>query len=220
MLKSSSFKSLLLLLSLLNFYFQFTYSLGRCWEQAFVNNTVFINTISTGDVQMGYLSQLNKLNYPNIIPSGMPKITVELLKEKCDKLGIKMCAAIQFFQCPGTWGEDKLSYDWGNLLTPEEYKASRRKGAVLPIGEEVTSGIAYKRIRCLSKSARNGVPNHTNYIPDLITPMFSYFGFSSTLLNYVNSYFHSTTTKNNKYLTEAEQEEEDLFFDLLDEDRT
>jgi len=93
-------------------------------------------------------------------------------------------------------------------------------GAVLPIGEEVTSGIAYKRIRCLSKSARNGVPNHTNYIPDLITPMFSYFGFSSTLLNYVNSFFHSTTTKNNKYLTEAEQEEEDLFFDLLDEDRT
>jgi len=126
MLKSSSFKLLLSLL--LNLYFQFTYSFGRCWEQAFVNNTVFINTIGTGDVQMGYLSQLNKLNYPNIIPSGMPKITVELLKEKCDKLGIKMCAAIQFFQCPGTWGEDKLSYDWGNLLTPEEYKASRRKG--------------------------------------------------------------------------------------------
>ena len=93
-------------------------------------------------------------------------------------------------------------------------------GAVLPISEEVTLGIAYKRIRCLSKSARNGVPNHTNYIPNLITPMFSYFGFSSTLLNYVNSFFHSTTTKNNKYLTEAEQEEEDLFFDLLDEDRT
>ena len=93
-------------------------------------------------------------------------------------------------------------------------------GAVLPISE-VSSGIAYKRIRCLSKSAKNGEPNHTTYIPDLIIPMFSYFGFSSTLLNYVNSYFHSTTTKKNngnEYLTEAEQEEEDLFFDLLDEE--
>jgi len=51
--------------------------------------------------------------------------------------------------------------------------------------------------------------------------LFSYFGFSSTLLNYVNSYFHSTTTKNNdenEYLTEAEQDEEDLFFDQMDED--
>jgi hypothetical protein len=37
----------------------------------------------------------------------------------------------------------------------------------------------------------------------------------------VNSYFHSTTTKNydgNEYLTEAEQDEEDLFFDQMDED--
>jgi len=125
MMKSLS--SSFLLLSLFDL-FKFTYSL--CWEQAFVNNTVFINTLGTGHVQMGYLSQLNELNYPNIIPSGMPKITVELLKENCDKLGIKMCAAIQFFQCPGTWGEDKLSYDWGNLLTPEEYKASRLKGVV------------------------------------------------------------------------------------------
>jgi len=125
MLKSSSF----LLLSLFNFYFQFTYSL--CWEQAFVNNTVFINTLGTGHVQMGYLSQLNELNNPNIIPSGMPKITVELLKEKCDKLGVKICAAIQFFKRPGTWGEDNLSYDWGNFLTHEEYRASRRQGIIL-----------------------------------------------------------------------------------------
>jgi hypothetical protein len=125
MLNSSSFK--LLLFVVFNFYFQFTYSL-RCWEQAFVNNTVFINTLGTGHVQMGYLSQLNELNYPSIIASGMPKITIELLKEKCDRLGIKICAAIQFFHCPGTWGEDNLSLDWGNLLTPEEYKASRLQG--------------------------------------------------------------------------------------------
>jgi hypothetical protein len=78
MLKSSSFK--LLLLVVLNFYLEFTYSL--CWEQAFVNNTVFINTLGTGRVQMGYLSQVNELNYPSIIPSGMPKITIELFKRK------------------------------------------------------------------------------------------------------------------------------------------
>ena len=125
MLKSSSFHLLLLL----NFYFQFTYSL--CWEQAFVNNTVFINTLGTGHVQMGYLSQVNELNYPNIIPSGMPKITVELLQEKCDKLGVKICAAIQIFKRTGTWGQDKLSYDWGNFLTHEEYRASRLQGIIL-----------------------------------------------------------------------------------------
>jgi hypothetical protein len=127
MLKSSSLKLLLLsLLVVLNVYFQFTYSL--CWEQAFVNNTVFINTLGTGHVQMGYISQVNELNYLSIIPSGMPKITIELLKEKCDKLGVKICAAIQFFHCPGTWGEDNLSLDWGNLLTHEEYRASRLQG--------------------------------------------------------------------------------------------
>jgi hypothetical protein len=61
----------------------------------------------------------------------MPKITVELLKEKCDKLGVKICAAIQLFKRPGTWGEDNLSYDWGNFLTHEEYRASRKQGIIL-----------------------------------------------------------------------------------------
>ena len=121
---------LLSLLSLINL-FQFTYSL--CWEQAFVNNTVFINTLTTGRVQLGHISQINKLNITTnkYIPSGiMPKITVELLQEKCDKLGVKICAAIQIFQCPGTWGQDNLSYDWGNLLTLQEYKATRKQGTI------------------------------------------------------------------------------------------
>jgi hypothetical protein len=127
-----SLSSSFLLLSLLSLFnlFQFTYSL--CWEQAFVNNTVFINTLTTGRVQMGHVSQINKLNIPtnNNIPSGMPKITAQLLKEKCDKLGVKICAAIQIYQGPGTWGDDNLSLDWGNLLTLQEYKATRKQGTI------------------------------------------------------------------------------------------
>ena len=129
MQKYSSPSSSLLLLSLLLLnLFQFTYSL--CWEQAFVNNTVYINTLTTGHVQMGHISQINKLNFPNynIIPSGMPKITPQLLKEKCDKLSVKICAAVQFFQVPGTFGVEQLSLDWGNFLSLQEYRSTRKQG--------------------------------------------------------------------------------------------
>jgi hypothetical protein len=93
-------------------------------------------------------------------------------------------------------------------------------GAVLPIGE--VSGIAYKRIRCpLSLDARNGTPNHTNF--NLVRNILSsYFGFSSILLNYFYDYFHINYNNNNnndnEYLSEAEQDEEDLFFDQVDEE--
>jgi len=222
MQKSSSLSSsVLLLLSLLLLnLFQFTYSL--CWEQAFVNNTVFINTVTTGHVQMGHISQINKLNFPNynIIPSGMPKITAQLLKEKCDKLSVKICAAVQFFQVPGTFGVEQLSLDWGNFLTLQEYRSTRKQGTVLPPGEEVT-GIAYKRIRC-PRTPLNGDPSHTNF--NLIHPinvgMLSYFGFSSVLLNYIHSFFHNNNDNNNEeeYLSDVEQEEEDLFFNQLEEE--
>ena len=87
-------------------------------------------------------------------------------------------------------------------------------GAVLPIGE--VSGIAYKRIRCLSLDIRNGKPNHTNF--NLVRNIvLSYFGFSSIVLNYFYDYFHIKYNEN-EYLSEAEQDEEDLFFDQLDED--
>jgi hypothetical protein len=47
----------------------------------------------------------------------------------------------------------------------------------------------------------------------------SYFGFSSTFLNYFYDYFHIKYNYNvNEYLSEAEQDEEDLFFDQMDED--
>ena len=47
----------------------------------------------------------------------------------------------------------------------------------------------------------------------------SYFGFSSILLNYFYDYFHIKYNNNeNEYLSEAEQDEEDLFFDQLDEE--
>ena len=86
-------------------------------------------------------------------------------------------------------------------------------GAVLPIGE--VSGIAYQRIRCISKDARDGKPHHTNF--NLVTSeVQSFFGFSSVLLNYFYDYFH--INNDNEYLSEAEQDEEDWFFDQMDED--
>ena len=58
----------------------------------------------------------------------MPKITAQLLKEKCDKLSVKICAAVQFFQVPGTFGVEQLSLDWGNFLTLQEYRSTRKQG--------------------------------------------------------------------------------------------
>ena len=82
-------------------------------------------------------------------------------------------------------------------------------GAVLPIGE--VSGIAYQRIRCISKDAKDGKPHHTNF--NLVTSPVSYFGLSSVLLNYFYDYFH--INNDNEYLSEAEQDEEDWFFDQM-----
>ena len=82
-------------------------------------------------------------------------------------------------------------------------------GAVLPIGE--VSGIAYQRIRCISKDALKGLPHHTNF--DVVRSVVAYFGFSSILLNYFYDYFHIKYNNNeNEYLSETEQDEEDLFF--------
>ena len=107
-------------------FIQLSWSL--CWEQAFVNNTVFIDTTYSGRVVMGYLSQINDEHYPNITATGMPKITPQLLMEKCDKLGVNICAAVQFFTCPGIELLNYLSQDWGNFLTHEEYVKSRLTG--------------------------------------------------------------------------------------------
>ena len=46
--------------------------------------------------------------------------------------------------------------------------------------------------------------------------MTSYFGFPSVLLNFFYDYFH--INNDNEYLSEAEQDEEDWFFDQMDED--
>ena len=109
-----------------------------------------------------------------------------------------------------------LSSSTSYLFYYHNYHHNWILGAVLPIGE--VSGIAYKRIRCISKDIRNGKPNHTNF--NLVRNIvLSYFGFSSTFLNYFYDYFHIKYNYYfNEYLSEAEQDEEDLFFDQLDEE--
>jgi len=142
-----SINFIIILISL--FYYQSILSLN-CWEEAFIdNNKVFIDiTNNNNHVMMGYLSQININNYQNITVTGMPLITPSLLMEKCDKLGIMICAAVQFFHRPGLV-LNNLSQDWGNFLTHEEFITSRRNGITLPMDGEV-QGIAYKRKKCFT----------------------------------------------------------------------
>ena len=114
-----------------------------CWEQTFTTNTTFVNTLNAGFVQMGYLSQINNAKWPVITASGQPVITPTLLQQKCDALGKDICAAVQFYKCPGLV-LNGLKQDWGNFLTPEEFSLNQATGAKIT-STEVT-GFAYKRV--------------------------------------------------------------------------
>jgi hypothetical protein len=121
-----------------------------CWEQAFTTNTVFINTLSGPNgnnpntyVQFGYISAIYD-DYPNVIANGLPNITADIAKEKCDALGPNFCAAVQFFECL-----DRPEAYWANLLTPLEYSEHNNNPQVIPAAALVeVTGYAYRRVPC------------------------------------------------------------------------
>ena len=102
---------------------------SMCWK-SLENMHVWYSILGTAHVQMGYISAVDELNYPDIVPSGQPNVTPEMCYELCDKVGPSICGAAQFYACDKT----DPTQNWCNLLTPSEFKKYSAKN---PTGEKV-----------------------------------------------------------------------------------
>ena len=103
---------------------------SHCNWKRLEKNHVWVDTLRSGSVQMGYISAVID-KFPEFPPSGQPNVTAFHCKHYCDALGPSICAAAQFYECE----PNVAAYNWCDLLTPVEfstsYNATDGKGVVI-----------------------------------------------------------------------------------------